>query len=288
MQGWASWSMVRWLQALRDHSLHSSCSHRPRLGSAVLLGTPVPQSSERWLAVRRVVAGRLINGYSTKDWILRYIYRAQSFDFSVSGVGPVNIPGRSIDVSVPANHDDDAAAPASSDDEQGTEADKVPVEPPATCDATEQPATQSDDTEGGGSAAGDAHAADGSEAAAAPAPAADSAGSTPKSADPPLPPAVPAVRDEPQSHASPRSSVRAAVRAASAAGPSSAAPSPPAVPHHADEMRRRGSVVRGAGKAPPPPRLAVALENYDLSDIITQHVMYATKLKEIMARVQLK
>ena len=287
MQGWASWSMVRWLQALRDQSLHSSCSHRPRLGSAVLLGTPVPQSSERWLAVRRVVAGRLINGYSTKDWILRYIYRAQSFDFSVSGVGPVNIPGRSIDVSVPASHDDDAAAPASSDDEQGTEADTVPVEPPAACDATEQPATQSDDTEGGGSAAGDAHAADGSEAAAAPA-AADSAGSTPKSADPPLPPAVPAVRDEPQSHASPRSSVRAAVRAASAAGPSSVAPLPPAVPHHADEMRRRGSVVRGAGKAPPPPRLAVALENYDLSDIITQHVMYATKLKEIMARVQLK
>ncbi|VDN60213.1 unnamed protein product, partial [Dracunculus medinensis] len=38
----------------------------------VLLGAPVSASSRQWHQMCRVVGGRIINGYSTSDWLLRY------------------------------------------------------------------------------------------------------------------------------------------------------------------------------------------------------------------------
>ena len=40
----------------------------------VLLGAPVSTTEERWRMARRVVAGRLVNGYSRKDWLLGTLY----------------------------------------------------------------------------------------------------------------------------------------------------------------------------------------------------------------------
>lgn len=37
--------------------------------NAVLLGTPVGVTPERWAMARSVVAGRLVNGYSPQDWV---------------------------------------------------------------------------------------------------------------------------------------------------------------------------------------------------------------------------
>ena len=41
----------------------------------VLLGAPISTKSKHWGHVRSVVAGRLINGYSTKDLVLSVVYR---------------------------------------------------------------------------------------------------------------------------------------------------------------------------------------------------------------------
>ena len=53
----------------------------PRPGvveNAVMLGAPVSTSLERWALARSSVSGRLINGYSTRDWILGLVYRGSN------------------------------------------------------------------------------------------------------------------------------------------------------------------------------------------------------------------
>jgi hypothetical protein len=45
---------------------------------AVMLGTPVGIVPERWRMVRRVVSGRLINGYSRSDWLLGVVHGGSS------------------------------------------------------------------------------------------------------------------------------------------------------------------------------------------------------------------
>ena len=61
-----------------------------RVECAVLLGAPVSATSERWRAARGVVSGRLINGYSTRDWMLRLVYRSKAWSIAgVAGSTPV-------------------------------------------------------------------------------------------------------------------------------------------------------------------------------------------------------
>ncbi len=40
-----------------------------------MLGAPVSTSLERWALARSSVSGRLINGFSSRDWILGLVYR---------------------------------------------------------------------------------------------------------------------------------------------------------------------------------------------------------------------
>ena len=49
---------------------------------------------ERWAMARSVVAGRLINGYSRKDWLLAVVYRgANGFIKDAAGFSPAPFPG---------------------------------------------------------------------------------------------------------------------------------------------------------------------------------------------------
>jgi hypothetical protein len=55
----------------------------------VLLGAPVSTRLDRWALARSCVSGRLINGFSSRDWILGLVYRGSngavpSGDFLVS------------------------------------------------------------------------------------------------------------------------------------------------------------------------------------------------------------
>ncbi|KAI1421673.1 hypothetical protein F5Y12DRAFT_688583 [Xylaria sp. FL1777] len=57
--------------------------------NAVLLGAPTPSSSSEWRRIRSVVTGRVVNAYSTRDYILAFLYRTSSIQFGVAGLQPI-------------------------------------------------------------------------------------------------------------------------------------------------------------------------------------------------------
>ncbi|CAL5867590.1 uncharacterized protein PFLUO_LOCUS1809 [Penicillium psychrofluorescens] len=60
-----------------------------------LFGSPIVAKKDEYLKARSVVSGRFVNGYSTNDWILGYLFRATSGGISrVAGLAAVDgIPG---------------------------------------------------------------------------------------------------------------------------------------------------------------------------------------------------
>ncbi|KVI02896.1 Protein of unknown function DUF726 [Cynara cardunculus var. scolymus] len=65
----------------------------------VLLGAPVAIKDENWEAVRKVVSGRLVNAYSTNDWMLGVAFRASLLSQGLAGIQPVDVPGiENVDV----------------------------------------------------------------------------------------------------------------------------------------------------------------------------------------------
>jgi hypothetical protein len=86
------------------HSCLTALAKKKAFGlveSAVLLGTPGSADADDWRGMRAVVAGRLVNVYSTHDLILAYLYRGASFDLGVAGIQAVTgVPGvENVDVS---------------------------------------------------------------------------------------------------------------------------------------------------------------------------------------------
>jgi hypothetical protein len=55
----------------------------------VLLGAPVTASTKQWEQMCTVVGGRIINGYCSTDWLLRFLYRTMNVQFTIAGTGPV-------------------------------------------------------------------------------------------------------------------------------------------------------------------------------------------------------
>ena len=58
-----------------------------------LFGLPAPADARTWSAVRRVVAGRLVNGHCSQDYILAVLSRASDASWNVAGLGPVDVKG---------------------------------------------------------------------------------------------------------------------------------------------------------------------------------------------------
>ena len=69
--------------------------------SVVLMGAPTPSTSADWRMVRSVVAGRVVNVYSTKDYILGFLYRSTSIQYGIAGLQAIdNVKGvENVDVS---------------------------------------------------------------------------------------------------------------------------------------------------------------------------------------------
>ncbi|KAL4881226.1 hypothetical protein BJY04DRAFT_207632 [Aspergillus karnatakaensis] len=66
-----------------------------------LFGSPVVANKDEYIRARSVVSGRFVNGYSSNDWILGYLFRATSGGIMrVAGLAPVDgIPGmENVDV----------------------------------------------------------------------------------------------------------------------------------------------------------------------------------------------
>lgn len=62
--------------------------------NAIFIGSPTPSDSADWRMVRSVVAGRVVNVYSTNDYILAFLYRSSSVQYGVAGLQAVeNVKG---------------------------------------------------------------------------------------------------------------------------------------------------------------------------------------------------
>ncbi|OJD31804.1 uncharacterized protein BKCO1_4400065 [Diplodia corticola] len=57
--------------------------------SVVMLGAPTPSTAGDWRRMRSVVSGRVVNVYSTNDYILAFLYRTSSIQYGVAGLQKV-------------------------------------------------------------------------------------------------------------------------------------------------------------------------------------------------------
>ncbi|KJY00160.1 DUF726-domain-containing protein [Zymoseptoria brevis] len=69
--------------------------------SVVLIGTPASTTAAEWRLARSVVSGRLVNVFSTNDYILGFLYRTHSIQYGVAGLQAIqNVKGiENVDVS---------------------------------------------------------------------------------------------------------------------------------------------------------------------------------------------
>ncbi|KAF5315713.1 hypothetical protein D9611_004886 [Ephemerocybe angulata] len=58
-----------------------------------LFGSPVPADPDNWAKIRRVVTGRVVNGYSDRDYVLAVLSRAADATWNVAGLEPVAVKG---------------------------------------------------------------------------------------------------------------------------------------------------------------------------------------------------
>ncbi|GME22222.1 uncharacterized protein LTHEOB_6161 [Neofusicoccum parvum] len=74
------------------YSCLQSLAERKAFGlveSVVLLGAPAPSTAADWRRMRSVVSGRVVNVYSTNDYILAFLYRTSSIQYGVAGLQKV-------------------------------------------------------------------------------------------------------------------------------------------------------------------------------------------------------
>ena len=55
----------------------------------VLIGAPIPSTSEQWSLACPTVSRRVINAYATNDVVLGIVYRMHSLDLKVAGLEAV-------------------------------------------------------------------------------------------------------------------------------------------------------------------------------------------------------
>ena len=66
----------------------------------ILMGAPTPADASAWCKIRTVVVGRVVNVYSTDDYVLAFLYRTSSIQFGVAGLQHIDVRGvENLDVS---------------------------------------------------------------------------------------------------------------------------------------------------------------------------------------------
>ncbi|RKF62415.1 putative membrane protein C6F6.13c [Erysiphe neolycopersici] len=68
--------------------------------NVVLMGAPIPSTEAVWRTMRSIVSGRLVNVYSTNDYILAFLYRTWSVQYGVAGIQEVTGDTRVENVNV--------------------------------------------------------------------------------------------------------------------------------------------------------------------------------------------
>lgn len=60
---------------------------------AVFMGSPTTADGEAWAKMRSVVAGRLVNVWSGRDWMLAVLVRVRNWSLKISGLQEVRVAG---------------------------------------------------------------------------------------------------------------------------------------------------------------------------------------------------
>ena len=64
------------------------------IDNVIMLGAPCSADVKEWSNFRKIVGDRIINCYATNDWILRFIFRATSWEnLSVAGLQGIKVDG---------------------------------------------------------------------------------------------------------------------------------------------------------------------------------------------------
>ncbi|KAH9854179.1 DUF726-domain-containing protein [Lenzites betulinus] len=58
-----------------------------------LFGSPLPTDPAQWAALRRVAAGRVVNGYGANDYVLAVLARVSGMNWGVAGLQAVDVQG---------------------------------------------------------------------------------------------------------------------------------------------------------------------------------------------------
>lgn len=66
------------------------------IGDVILLGAPVSASVEHWKHMSRIVSGKIVNGYSSSDWMLKFLYRTSSAAIHVAGLQEIRWTDRRL------------------------------------------------------------------------------------------------------------------------------------------------------------------------------------------------
>jgi hypothetical protein len=57
-----------------------------------MLGAPISlEDMDEWNDALSAVSGRFVNCYTSKDWVLAYVFRLHSFSSEVAGLQPVKL-----------------------------------------------------------------------------------------------------------------------------------------------------------------------------------------------------
>ncbi|KAK8798623.1 hypothetical protein WA588_003703 [Blastocystis sp. NMH] len=71
-----------------------------RVEDVILLGCPAPSDAAFWQPLRAVVSGRLVNGFSRQDGVLRYLHRIEAGELAVAGLEAIAVEGvENVDLS---------------------------------------------------------------------------------------------------------------------------------------------------------------------------------------------
>lgn len=62
----------------------------------ILMGAPIPAGEQEWSSFDKVVAGKIVNAYSSGDWILKFMYRACDAQINIAGLHPINWKNRRL------------------------------------------------------------------------------------------------------------------------------------------------------------------------------------------------
>ncbi len=77
-----------------EHLAKSGDPSKGLIDHVLLMGGAFSADAARWEQVRNIVAGRLVNAYCPKDWVLGYMYRTAELEFKdIAGLHPIHVQG---------------------------------------------------------------------------------------------------------------------------------------------------------------------------------------------------